>query len=344
MPIKIIQGKPGCGKTHTLKTIYNSFPEDCLILCYTHSNCKLINLPNTHTIHSYFKADYNNNVKRLFEIPFKYILVDEFTLVPNKLLKIILKYQSNHQIILFGDILQLSCISKDEMNFNLNINFDTSDLSIQEISKIYYKLSNSIYSKPFYNKSDQMLLKYNYRNNDRVIRILNDALNNKYELLKINELIKKVKLKNYTVISSRYKHLKYINEIVNEKKEHYIKTKIGLCDPNQDFILCETLNKKFVNGQVLNPDEVKLLKQDKKPIIPTNFITCHKSQGLQFDKVICLLDDLFDISFLYTMISRAKLNVKFYICSMNDVKVKSEIISNNRCLKIIEDLIYNPVS
>ena len=340
MPIKIIQGEPGTGKTRTLATIYKEFVNDCVILCFTNSNVKIFKdeykIDNVFTIHSFFKANYNNKVKKLFPIKFNYILVDEFTLIPNELLKIILKYSSNHTIVFSGDILQLSCINKDEINFNFKFDFDISNLTVNEIAKIYFKLSNSIYSKSFYKKSDQMILKKNYRSGTKVMNILENALNDKYEVINANELIKKVKNKNYVVLSSRYKWLKYVNELIYTPDENSVKTKCGLCNKYQKFMLCETLKKSLVNGQIVDYDDVK----DVKSILPLNMNTCFKSQGQSYDKVIVILDDLFDISMMYTMISRARLNVKFYICSMDSDKVKSEVTSNNKCLKIIKSIIY----
>lgn len=88
--------------------------------------------------------------------------------------------------------------------------------------------------------------------------------------------------------------------------------------------MCETLNKIWLMGKQLNMMKLNL-KLDKLPILPLNFITAHKAQGNSYDKVVCILDDHFDISILYTMISRARLNVKFYICSMNSDKVMNEL-------------------
>lgn len=345
MPIKIIQGKPGTGKSYTLALIYKQFVNDCVILCFTHSNVNIFkqtyNIENCFTIHSFFKANYKNKVKKLVPIKANYILVDEFTLIPDELLKVILKYSSNHNIILSGDILQLSSINNSTLNFNHHFNFDISNLTVNEVAKIYFKLSNSIYSKSFYLKSDQMILKKNYRSESKVMKILSEAMNDKIELMNVNDLIKKIKYKKYVVISSRYKWLKYVNELVYSLNDDCIKTMCGMCDKKQKFIMCETLNKNLVNGQIVEYDEIKNLKLDKLPILPLNFITAHKAQGNSYDKVVCILDDHFDISILYTMISRARLNVKFYICSMNSDKVMNEIKSNNKCLKIIESLIYN---
>lgn len=354
MKIKIISGKPGTGKTKVLSDIYKMNESNSIILCFTHSNVNIFKkdygIDNVHTIHSYFKANFNNKVKKLPTINYKNILVDEFTMIPFDLLKLILKFSDKHQLILAGDILQLSSINKNEINLNYDFRFDTTDLTPNEIAKIYFKLSTSIYSKGFYNKSDQMILKKNYRSNSKVFNILDNAMDNRIEIIKVNELMKKIKYKNYTVIGSRYKHLKYIYSFIDEKPIDYTITRCGKCNVNQKFIVCENINKNLVNGDIVTIENNYIVKGDyrfkfdksnKINVLPMNFTTVHKSQGQSYDKVICLLDDLFDISMLYVMITRARFNVKFYICSPNSGKVMGEIKSNNKCLKIIDSIIYN---
>jgi ATP-dependent exoDNAse (exonuclease V) alpha subunit len=46
--------------------------------------------------------------------------------------------------------------------------------------------------------------------------------------------------------------------------------------------------------------------------LPTYLYTFHKSQGLEFDNVAICIDDLFEFPMLYTGITRARRNVKFF--------------------------------
>lgn len=48
------------------------------------------------------------------------------------------------------------------------------------------------------------------------------------------------------------------------------------------------------------------------PLIPRALITVHKSQGQTIDNVIVCIDDVFDMCMLYTAITRAKNDVRFY--------------------------------
>lgn len=56
------------------------------------------------------------------------------------------------------------------------------------------------------------------------------------------------------------------------------------------------------------------------PIIPENLMTIHKSQGLSLDNVIICIDELFDVSMLYTAITRSRKNVLFYTECSNGVE------------------------
>lgn len=55
------------------------------------------------------------------------------------------------------------------------------------------------------------------------------------------------------------------------------------------------------------------------PVIPAKLMTIHKSQGQTLDNVIICIDDLFEITMLYTAITRAKNNVLFYTIESNGV-------------------------
>ena len=55
------------------------------------------------------------------------------------------------------------------------------------------------------------------------------------------------------------------------------------------------------------------------PIIPSNLMTIHKSQGKTLESIIVCIDELFDMSMLYTAITRCRSNLLFFTRS-NDRK------------------------
>lgn len=128
-------------------------------------------------------------------------------------------------------------------------------------------------------------------------------------------------LKNYGIKVREEKSVKEIYEI------NTLVGKIKFSDG--DFLLLtEILSRDFLNGDIvklyknnsyyeivnLNSDEPKKLLLDKSstyPLLPLNYITIHKSQSLSLNKVLVILDDLFEITMLYTAITRAKKSIKF---------------------------------
>lgn len=78
------------------------------------------------------------------------------------------------------------------------------------------------------------------------------------------------------------------------------------------------------NGNVLitvqDKDKDIIMRLDKGemknkffPLAPYQFMTIHKAQGMGFDEVIIICDELFQLGMLYTAITRARHKVMFYI-------------------------------
>lgn len=135
------------------------------------------------------------------------------------------------------------------------------------------------------------------------------------------------------------------------------KTKMGeiKIHTNMNCILITNIDDDFVNGDIVIVREllennyiyVSNIQDDKriiisaKLILPDNFITCHKAQGRTIPKVILILDGLFEITMLYTAITRASEDIKFikinHLPSMSDInafKTLRNVIYKNwdKCL------------
>lgn len=344
--MKFILGQAGTGKTYLLKQSIELLEKNgVIVFCYTHSGLNNIGYSNSFTFHSYFNLDYNNNYKKLKPIREANVLIDEIGIVPLKIFKLICKFDKTHNIICYGDILQLSPIENLCIKFYPQISIDQT-LQPSDIARIYVKLNQSLYVNKMYQSSKKMILNNNFRSNDAVMEILDYALNNHFELV---ENMYNLISSGYVIISSRYKHLKYINTTYNRIEGDVINTKIGKCSINQQFRLCKNLNRNFTNNSIVNisngslvngTNHVQINLEEKQDIIPLNFITIHKAQGLEFDNVVVVLDDLFDVSMLYTMITRAKKDVKFFIVSPNKEKVFDEIKTSNECFEVLRNIVY----
>lgn len=218
-------------------------------------------------------------------------------------------------------------------------------LSNNIFSTEYYKKSNRLILTKNYRSNDTVLKVLN-----SVLEDVNTIKDNMIEKESINSYIRKGYVilsstyKNLEYVKQTYDYINlYQNKeevlknygvtvreerIVNELYE--INTLIGKIKfSDGDFLLLsKTLSREFLNGDIvklyknnsyyeivsLGLDEPKKLLLDKSstyPLLPLNYITIHKSQGLSLNKVLVILDDLFEITMLYTAITRAKKSVKF---------------------------------
>lgn len=78
-----------------------------------------------------------------------------------------------------------------------------------------------------------------------------------------------------------------------------------------DSLTC--VNEHGITVNVLKEvDESLPCKPTYYPVIPRALITVHKAQGQTIDNVIVCIDDVFDMCMLYTAITRAKNDIRFY--------------------------------
>lgn len=312
-------------------------------------------------------------LNRQIDVP-DYIFIDEISLVSLTIINIIYETILNNitpdrviNLILVGDLLQLNPINTFKLLIDYHKLFNVPNIKIrfQEAMLIASHLSNNIYSTNYYHDADKIVLTKNYRSNSNVIKILYSVLDNinnvnKYIIKDINKYVEK----GYIILSSRYDYLKELYERINKSNYTYsIKTHIGLLyfNNNDELLLTKNLNKNFVNG-----DKIKIIFNDNiiritnvrninnnssedyyefiynqfeiYPFLPLNFLTIHKSQGLSINKVLVVLDDMFEITMLYTAITRAIEDVKFTILHKMDYK---KMNLYNKSFNILKTILYS---
>lgn len=358
----IVYGGAGTGKTTRLVNDVSKLKKDSyVILSPTHSSLKNLQTrlndeqkSHSRTLYSYFQIDYEHD-HVVGPISFvKHIFVDEFGLIKKELLKQIINKTSIHLnnfimknrlvdldvfIHLYGDPVQLSPIytEKRYISFNKLAKFDGLHSYVIEH---YY---NSPFSLTPIVKSHHELLKVNHRANDKVIQIVQRLFydNDLSVIQYINQLevVRLIVNEGYVFISSTYELQASIYKLVCVILEQCYSNTIYfnklLFYNNAKFIVAETTSKRK-NGEILTFDhhsDGNIYLKDEDGIIfkydslikllPEFLITAHKSQGLTIPKVIVCVDNLFDVSMLYTMITRASEDVKFY--KVNDVKLNDYI-------------------
>lgn len=323
------------------------------------------------TLHSFFRLKFDEDGDEIYQlnqnitIP-TYIFIDEISLISLTMFDIIHKtiqhnisFDTTVNLILVGDILQLNPISKTKnlIDHHNLFNIPNIKLNFHEAMLIGSHLSNNVYSTNYFTNANKLILTKNYRSNSNVINILNDVLRDFKKITKhaVNDIDEYIE-KGYIVLSSKYEHLQKIYENINHAKyEHNIKSDIGKLyfNSGDTILLTKNINKDFVNGDhvrielinnvilIHNEDKIHNIlynPSEKYPFLPLNFITIHKAQGLSLDKIIIVLDDMFEITMLYTAITRAVSDVKFYVHNNIDVK-KMKLY--NKSFNLLRDIVYN---
>jgi len=370
MPIKFIYGMSGCAKTTTaIKSLAHVKSFTCI--AFTHSAVnnlkdmyrsifKNVNDNYFMTIHKFLRIPINEDgsytIVKHYKLDIsKLILVDEFSLIPLDIIQYLfeLSESTGSTFIFIGDFIQLMPISPIKQPIDLKLlksDFSNIDMTFNEAIRIADHLSNSVYVNEYFIKADKLILTHNYRNNDNVHQILKNALDMKFNIIP-NSLIQKYVNDGYVILSSMYEHLKHAYLMSNISEGILKNCKIGKIriKVNDKMTLMENINSEFVNGDIvtvsniLDDNDVELDKNGLKLIInvnkllPYNFITCHKAQGRTIPKVIVILDDLFEITMLYTAITRAKEDVKFVQFKQNLPKTFKDDLN---AFKIMRDVIY----
>lgn len=141
----------------------------------------------------------------------------------------------------------------------------------------------------------------------------------------------------------------------------YSGMEIRLCFTNQKYDSCGYYNGEIVtftgniemdklkcinsNQQVIYVEKIKEVNKSNSeeyyPISPLFLTTIHKAQGYTINNVIVDIDNLFDMSMMYTAITRAKNNLLFYTKDFDtryQTLMKSSYINEiNALYKFISD-------
>ncbi len=375
--ITFIIGEAGTSKTTSLMKLVDKFIANgntFMCLAFTHSavNNMYQTFIKNHqyradkrlfrTIHSYFKIAPDNVIQSFNRqrIDPEYILIDEFSLIPLDIVNLIFETSTN-KLILAGDLLQLNPVDTNKhlnivnpkrfKKFNIQCDLYTSLLVTQH-------LSNNIFITPQYENCKKIVLTENFRSGTDVIKLLNDVLSGKdFEILHYKSPILReyVEKNNPTFISSQYKYLaKLYEEFVDPTQfTTHLNTKLGQTFYNSDkkFVLTKNVSKNIYNGDIVRIVEPGVFKYGEEvfklnpengqyPVLPTDYISIHKSQGRSYDNIVVILDQLFEITMLYTAITRARKQVKFVLIDYDLSKFKEEFNESIKAFNLLRSIIY----
>lgn len=401
MPITLIYGNAGCGKTHKLCEMINKVygKYNIMILTFTHSSLKnlhnrLQHIDNTHfsTFHSFFRIDYINDIVRgsINNIStYEYIFVDECFMLNKSLFNRCLG-NYKHNLILSGDICQLGYpLDKNNMmipynDLSLLYNTIRTKINILGIDEKYImddiiNIIMKIYSMPIPKHINTYIhLTSNFRSDDNITSFIHDIENDTLDENNIKHIDNIYSLcqylrennnvvfiaSNYNILQSVYDSMYgYDNECVmyqfpmSRVKRVYLKPNmrvhidgesnkhdyVYIGNEDNDISLdCKRNNLLFkneINNELYIIDSLNVPSID---ILPQQLITYHKSQGLGYDDVVLCVDDVFDISMLYTGITRARHNITFYSkeCISDWVKLIKSLY-HSQSLHLISSIIQS---
>ena len=318
------------------------------------------------TLHTFFRIpiDKDGSYKIIYhKIKFpKIVIIDEFSLIDLNILSLIFDYAKRNKdsvFVLSGDVCQLNPITKNFSNEFKFENYDIRniDVNLKEAELILKHLQNNIFIMPQYQNSDKLILTKNYRSNDSVMKFIDSILfcNDETAFYKIIEDNKYVEDNDVIFIGSKYKYLNKIYKLYGGNLlGRDIKTRMGNVKINDidEYVLTKNLTCDFVNGDVIkfkfDGDDILIYRDEVEmklemidgvyPILPKKFITAHKSQGKSFDKICVILDEMFDISMLYTILTRARSKIYFTYDNIENIK---NLYFYTKCFVKMLDVVYS---
>lgn len=361
MAIYIYYGVAGTGKSTLLVSKCKQL-KSYVVLCYTHSACQNIRnkgIRNVSTIHSYYKINPITLRHKNLEIRHENIFIDEFSLIPYKLLDIILKHKNEQNIIFVGDILQLPTISVKRHLVDVSKYTNLicpENASVKSILMSIKHLDQSILMyKDIWKTSYKIHLTKTYRfKND----ILEKYMNCECMYLENIQIVEYMTYNPDTVLlCSRYKWLnKVYNALEHQGVIFHNCDKGGIhniyMNTDELYVMTKNYNKYLLNGQIVKyiqhagkcivveyNNKRYILEENTNCICPYRFYTIHRSQGLEFDSIVICLDDLFEISMLYTAISRGINKVMFY--SNKDLNISKFVYENSLNFNVLRNVCEN---
>lgn len=275
------------------------------------------------TIHSLIYVPYEDSEGKLkfkrnpcLNRALKLLVVDESSTVYTKLKDDLESY--GIPIIYIGDCFQLPPVSKDQTNIMSNPNFILTEIHRQAADNPIIQIAHQV-------RNGQYIKKGKY--GDTVLKIGIDHLKDEW-LLRASQVIcgKNVTRHNLNRQIRRAKGLEYNHPIVGDKliclknnnDNGLINGMMGTCNSFdlKGWTLCfENDDDETWNGLEIDPEVFEMSNniQYRKGVEQFDYgyvITCHKSQGSQFDNVL-LFEEMLGTTdemrrrWLYTGITRA---------------------------------------
>ena len=284
-------GAGGCGKTHSVMTSSNFMKKEII---FTSSGWELIQAKVDEFVDitglSLPKITGEMNGQTCDKVNinnYKYIVDDELTLQNKKVVGTIIKNNKDKFIILMGDI--------DYDGFYYQCSIGGSVVNPSKINCQYIKYTKNYRFEPSFNDKVNKLrdfMKENRGNTNKLYEYVKDEFSSCFR-----KRIKDITFGDDDVGISALK------PIVN-----------GVCKYSHHFYKLGAKPQYYIKDTVFKQGKYRGAKLEEEPENNKNYInslfrTVHSYQGRQLtqdNKIIIMLDSLFDFNLIYTSISRAR--------------------------------------
>lgn len=258
----------------------------------------------------------------------------------------------NIDIYICGDILQLPPIVTNEKYISMTKLCEFGDMlstiNTSEFIFILKHISNMVISENI-KWNEVVHVTQNKRSSGEMSKLINQIyfgniteIADKYFVNNFKILIPKIN-NGAVCIAPTYKQLYNLYKLYNSiRSDIVVITQNGSYDSGfeklflrkGDKLMATKTTKEFKNGDVFvfekyiseidtiecenNIFITRVAERDTThtqkyfPVVPSNFITIHKSQGRSINDVIICIDNMFEVSMLYTAITRARNNIWLY--------------------------------
>lgn len=343
--LSLISGRPGTGKTHTIKTIaeyiLNNYKnKKVLILALTgrvaDKLSREINNKNENidfmTIHRALNLNEFVDNNKLKDIDADYVIVDESSMIDINLFKYLLLHTNiKSKIILVGDYNQLSAIGggqvfRDLCNSNKIVKTELTKIFRQNEDNIIIKNANMIIEN---GKCKDLKQNCNFYIIDKINENFINSVS--VDCLKCFIEQRKEKIEDILILTATCNKAKKLNNAIQRKFNKTTQSTIinnKLFKLNDKVMHTKNNNElKVYNGNVgkvirvfedriivkFNNKEVEYDKDNIKDLTLAYAITVHKAQGTEAKNVFVVLDKndkkILNKNLIYTATTRAKSTV-----------------------------------
>lgn len=337
MPITMLLGKAGTGKSRTIASLLKYFSpaaKETFVVTYTgkaSSRLKelfkedgLAYIPTT--IHKACGSNFSSFFKRNEQniISAKYLIIDEISMIPRSILaNLLLAVPTDCRILFAGDDAQLPPVNDVAPIAELK---RLACVNTIELTKVFR--SNDKVLHTAYQILNRMMVDHSYFDDESLVEIVRAAVaDNKQILTNTKAMTKKI---NAIVQAEKTDVTRCFNDFNYNIGDRVMI--VANSTPRQvsngDMGVIKFASAKGVTIELDDTRRVFYKYEDTEEIVPAYAFTVHKSQGSEYENVVLIFDtqeNLNTNNLLYTGVTRAKQLADIYV---RDAVAMNQLLNN----------------